>query len=180
MSTSDQHIVSSFDGDLEALQAHLIRLSALVETALVAAANPARFPDAASADACRPNALVLLYPWKVADGGAVRSDVTLDARMPPTFILQTADDKASSPDGAALLYRRARQMERNCPNCHAEYELISAAGDGPNASYDVLACLFCVNTSTRVHGTQSELACNCESRPLAFGSVSAQIQCKRC
>jgi hypothetical protein len=60
--------------------------------------------------------------------------------------------------GAALLYRRARQMERNCPNCHAEYELISAAGDGPNASYDVLACPFCVNTSTRVHGTQSELA----------------------
>ena len=83
----------------------LLGFSAGGQTALVAAANPARFPDAASADACRPNALVLLYPWKVADGGAVRSDVTLDTRMPPTFILQTADDKASSPDGAALLYR---------------------------------------------------------------------------
>jgi len=83
----------------------LLGFSAGGQTALVAAANPARFPDVASADASRPNAIVLLYPWKVADGGAVRSDVTLDARMPPTFILQTADDTASSPDGAALLYR---------------------------------------------------------------------------
>ena len=45
MSTSDQHIVSSFDGDLEALQAHLIRLSALVETALVAAATALEAQD---------------------------------------------------------------------------------------------------------------------------------------
>lgn len=83
----------------------LLGFSAGGQTALVAAANPARVPHAASADACRPDALVLLYPWKVADGGALRSDVVLDARMPPTFILQTADDKSSSPDGAAILFR---------------------------------------------------------------------------
>jgi len=83
----------------------LVGFSAGGQTALVAAANPPRFPGAASADLCRPDALVLLYPWKVADGGALRSDVVLDARMPPTFILQTADDKASSPDGAAILFR---------------------------------------------------------------------------
>ena len=83
----------------------LLGFSAGGQTALVAAANPARFPGAAAAEACRPDALVLLYPWKVADGGALRNDVTLDAHMPPTFILQTADDKASSPDGAAVLYR---------------------------------------------------------------------------
>jgi acetyl esterase/lipase len=83
----------------------LLGFSAGGQTALVAAANPARFAGATPADACRPDALVLLYPWKVAEGGVLRKDVTLDARMPPTFILQTADDKASSPDGAALLYR---------------------------------------------------------------------------
>jgi len=83
----------------------LLGFSAGGQTALVAAANPARFPGAAAAEACRPDALVLLYPWKIADGGALRNDVTLDAQMPPTFILQTADDKASSPDGAAILFR---------------------------------------------------------------------------
>ncbi|MFM8378068.1 MAG: alpha/beta hydrolase [Planctomycetia bacterium] len=83
----------------------LVGFSAGGQTALVAAANPPRFPGAASADLCRPDALVLLYPWKVADGGVLRSDVAIDARMPPTFILQTADDKASSPDGAAILFR---------------------------------------------------------------------------
>jgi len=83
----------------------LLGFSAGGQTALVAAASPPRFPNAAAVDLCRPDALVLLYPWKIADGGALRSDVTLDARMPPTFILQTADDKASSPDGATLLFR---------------------------------------------------------------------------
>jgi acetyl esterase/lipase len=83
----------------------LLGFSAGGQTALAAAANPARFPGAAAAEACRPDALVLLYPWKIADGGALRDDVTLDAHMPPTFILQTADDKASSPDGAAIFFR---------------------------------------------------------------------------
>ena len=83
----------------------LLGFSAGGQTALVAAANPARFPGAVAAEACRPDALVLLYPWKIADGGALRNDVTVDAHMPPTFILQTADDTASSPDGAAILFR---------------------------------------------------------------------------
>lgn len=82
----------------------LLGFSAGGQTALVAAANPARFLGAA-ADACRPDALVLLYPWKIAAGGALRNDVMLDARMAPTFILQAADDKGSSPDGAAILFR---------------------------------------------------------------------------
>lgn len=83
----------------------LLGFSAGGNTALVAAGSPARFPGAPATDACRPDALVLVYPWKVAVGDAVRDDVTLDARMPPTFLLQAADDKASPPDGAAVLYR---------------------------------------------------------------------------
>jgi phosphate transport system protein len=45
MPASDTHIVSSFDRDLEALQAHLVRLSGLVETALLDAAKALETQD---------------------------------------------------------------------------------------------------------------------------------------
>jgi phosphate transport system protein len=48
--TSDPHIVSSFDRDLEALQAHLIRLSALVEASLVDAATALEAQDIPAAE----------------------------------------------------------------------------------------------------------------------------------
>jgi phosphate transport system protein len=50
MTTSDLHIMAAFDRDLEALQAHLVRLSGLVETALVASAKALESQDLATAD----------------------------------------------------------------------------------------------------------------------------------
>ena len=50
MSTSDQHIVTSFDRDLEALQAHLTRLSGLVEAALTDAATALEAQDLPAAE----------------------------------------------------------------------------------------------------------------------------------
>ncbi|MFN3576368.1 MAG: phosphate signaling complex protein PhoU [Tabrizicola sp.] len=50
MSESDQHILSAFDRDLEALQAHFIRLSSLAETALTEAAKALESLDLAAAD----------------------------------------------------------------------------------------------------------------------------------
>lgn len=47
---SDQHIVTSFDRDLEALQAHLTRLSGLVETALLEAVNALEAQDIPAAE----------------------------------------------------------------------------------------------------------------------------------
>jgi phosphate transport system protein len=47
---SDQHIVSSFDRDLEALQAHLTRLCGLVETALLNATTALEALDIPAAD----------------------------------------------------------------------------------------------------------------------------------
>jgi phosphate transport system protein len=47
---SDQHIVSSFDRDLEALQAHLTRLSGLVEAALANAVNALEAQDITAAE----------------------------------------------------------------------------------------------------------------------------------
>lgn len=72
-----------------------------------------------------------------------------------------------------LLYRRAATAERRCPNCHATYEVIAAAGSGPNTTYDVLACPMCSNTSTRVQGTRSEQAwCpSCRNRSLETPSL---------
>jgi phosphate transport system protein len=50
MTPSDPHIVASFDRDLEALQAHLARLSGLVETALIDAAKALETSDLPAAD----------------------------------------------------------------------------------------------------------------------------------
>jgi phosphate transport system protein len=50
MSNSDQHIASVFDRDLEALQAHLSRLSGLVEAALMQAVNALEAQDIPAAE----------------------------------------------------------------------------------------------------------------------------------
>ncbi len=50
MPSSDQHIASAFDRDLEALQAHLVRLSGLVEAALVDAAAALEAQDIPAAE----------------------------------------------------------------------------------------------------------------------------------
>jgi len=82
----------------------LLGFSAGGQTALVAAANQPRFEPAEGS--ARPDAVVLIYPWKVggADGNGVRSDVTIDAGTPPMFIAQAANDPASLPQSAAALY----------------------------------------------------------------------------
>jgi phosphate transport system protein len=50
MPPSDQHIVSSFDRDLEALQAHLTRLSGMVEASLVNATTALEAQDIPAAE----------------------------------------------------------------------------------------------------------------------------------
>jgi phosphate transport system protein len=50
MTANDTHIVASFDRDLEALQAHLIRMGSLVEAALVDAARALEAQDIAAAE----------------------------------------------------------------------------------------------------------------------------------
>jgi phosphate transport system protein len=50
MTDSDQHIVSAFDRDLEALQAHFVKLSGLAEEALTAAVKALETLDLAKAE----------------------------------------------------------------------------------------------------------------------------------
>jgi acetyl esterase/lipase len=104
----------------------LLGFSAGGQTALVAAANPPRF-ESASAGTTRPDAVVLIYPWKVgsADAKVVRDDVTIDAGTPPMFITQASNDPASLPQSAAALYLAL--LEAKVP---AELHIYEAGGHG--------------------------------------------------
>lgn len=84
----------------------VLGFSAGGQAALVAATNPPTFPQADTAVSVKPDALLLLYAWRiVGDGNAgLRSDVTIDGSAPPTFIAQCGDDPGSVPQGSANLY----------------------------------------------------------------------------
>jgi acetyl esterase/lipase len=105
----------------------LLGFSAGGQTALVAATNPPRFDPAAAAGSARPDAVVLIYPWKVGgpDGKGVRSDVTIDTGTPPIFIAQASNDPASLPQSAAALYLAL--LEAKVP---AELHIYEAGGHG--------------------------------------------------
>jgi acetyl esterase/lipase len=105
----------------------LLGFSAGGQTALVAAANPPRFEPAPAAGSARPDAVVLIYPWKVGgdDGKGVRSDVTIEAGTPPMFIAQASNDPASLPQSAAALYLAL--LEAKVP---AELHIYEAGGHG--------------------------------------------------
>jgi acetyl esterase/lipase len=105
----------------------LLGFSAGGQTAVVAAASPPRFEPAPAAGSTRPDAVVLVYPWKVGgpDGKGVRSDVTIEAGTPPMFIAQASNDPASLPQSAAALYLAL--LEAKVP---AELHIYEAGGHG--------------------------------------------------
>jgi acetyl esterase/lipase len=61
--------------------------------------------DAVDEVSFRPDFMLLVYPWQVADAGtgALMPEITPSTKMPPGFIVHTDDDKSSSL-GAALIY----------------------------------------------------------------------------
>ena len=105
----------------------LLGFSAGGQTALVAAANPPRFEPDSAAGSARPDAVVLIYPWKVGgpDGKGVRDDMTIDAGTPPMFIAQASNDPASLPQSAAALFLAL--LEAKVP---AELHIYEAGGHG--------------------------------------------------
>jgi acetyl esterase/lipase len=84
----------------------VLGFSAGGQATLVAATNPPRFPSADAAVSARPDAVLLLYAWRIAGEGnqGLRSDVTIDSTAPPMFIAQCGDDAGSVPQGSAALY----------------------------------------------------------------------------
>jgi acetyl esterase/lipase len=104
----------------------LVGFSAGGQTAVVAATNPPRF-ESAAVGSMRPDAVVLIYPWKVggSDIKVVRDDVTINAGTPPMFIAQASNDPASLPQSAAALYLAL--LEAKVP---AELHIYEAGGHG--------------------------------------------------
>lgn len=105
----------------------VLGFSAGGQATLVAATNPPEFPAADPAVSPRPDAVLLLYPWKVGGDGnmGVRPDVTIDATTPPMFIAQCGDDRASVPQAAASLYLKL--VEAKVP---AEIHIYEKGGHG--------------------------------------------------
>jgi acetyl esterase/lipase len=75
------------------------------QTALVAMAGKAVISFEGDAKRIRPNLALLIYPYQVmnSEGTAIRADVDLDSGLPPVFLAQSLDDKASPPQGSAML-----------------------------------------------------------------------------
>ena len=84
----------------------LLGFSAGGQAALAAAAGEPRFTPADMAVSIRPDALLLLYPWRILadDGQGLRPEIRIDGSTPPTFIAQCGDDPGSLPAGSATLY----------------------------------------------------------------------------
>ncbi|MEI7781289.1 MAG: alpha/beta hydrolase, partial [Planctomycetota bacterium] len=105
----------------------LLGFSAGGQTALVAATNKPRFTPADTAVSARPDAVVLVYPWKIVgpDNKGLRADVTIEPNTPPMFVAQASNDPASVPQGAINLYLAC--LEAKVP---AEIHLYEAGGHG--------------------------------------------------
>jgi acetyl esterase/lipase len=105
----------------------VLGFSAGGQAALVAATNPPRFPAADPDVSARPDALLLLYAWKIVGEGnqGLRPDVKLDGSTPPTFIAQCGDDSGSVPQGSANLYLKL--LEAKVP---AEIHIYEKGGHG--------------------------------------------------
>ncbi len=105
----------------------VIGFSAGGQTALVATAGKTLVPFDGEVTLLKPNAMLLIYPYQLmnAESTAIRTDVDLDSGLPPTFIAQAVDDKASRPEGSAMLF--VELLKRKIP---AELHIYENGGHG--------------------------------------------------
>ena len=118
----------------------LFGFSAGGQVALIAATNddPRLSPAADETDAtgCRPDFLMLCYPWKIlADNSLteLKPEIRITAKTPPTFIAQANDDPGSLAEGSTLTFLALRKAKVS-----AELHIYSTGGHGfgliPNAT----------------------------------------------
>jgi acetyl esterase/lipase len=110
----------------------LFGFSAGGQVALIAATNTdARFYPAADATdqaSCRPDFLMLCYPWKIlADNSLseLKPEVHITDKAPPTFIAQANDDPGSLAEGSTLAFLALRKAKVS-----AELHIYSTGGHG--------------------------------------------------
>ena len=74
----------------------------------VAFITAAGHPVGAASDTAKPNAVLLIYPWKIWDeerNAVHAATATLDESFPPTFFAQSGDDQSSSAAGNAKIFQ---------------------------------------------------------------------------
>lgn len=105
----------------------IMGFSAGGQTALVAMAGKAVISFEGDAKRIRPNLALLIYPYQVmnSEGTAIRTDVDLGSGLPPVFLAQSLDDKASPPQGSALLFMEL--VKRQIPT---ELHIYETGGHG--------------------------------------------------
>ncbi|MGV3756668.1 MAG: alpha/beta hydrolase [Verrucomicrobiota bacterium] len=89
---------------IDAKKIGVLGFSAGGQVALIAATNEPKFSGASGS--IKPDFLLLIYPYQIYDktSKALRSEIKLEAILPPTFIAQAGDDTGSLPQGSTLLY----------------------------------------------------------------------------
>lgn len=119
MPDSDSHIVSSFDRDLEALQAHLLRMGSLVEKALVGAAHALEVHDLPAADAIiagdkAVDSLEEFIQTEAASLIARRAPTAVDLRL-VLATMRAAHSLERVGDYAKNVAKRTRVLGRSAP-----------------------------------------------------------------
>lgn len=82
--------------------------------------------DAVDQQSPRPDFGLLIYPWNLWDekSGSLLPELKIDASCPPTFLVHTHDDRASSLS-SVMFYARLRQL-----NVPAELHVYETGGHG--------------------------------------------------
>jgi len=107
----------------------VLGFSAGGQVAAVACANECLAPVEADKQPVshRPDFLLAIYAWKIYDPAkkALRADLPVTAKFPPTFIAQMGDDSGSLAQGSTLLYLAL--LENKVP---AELHIYEKGGHG--------------------------------------------------
>lgn len=119
MAASDTHIVTSFDRDLEALQAHLIRMGGLVEAALIEAARALEALDLPAAEQviagdAAVDALEDFIQTEAASLIARRAPTASDLRL-VLAVMRAAHSLERVGDYAKNVAKRTRVLSRSAP-----------------------------------------------------------------
>jgi acetyl esterase/lipase len=118
----------------------LFGFSAGGQVALIAATNADErlYPatDAVDKVSCRPDFLMLCYPWKILADNSItelKPEIHIGPKTPPTFIAQANDDPGSLAEGSTLVFLALRKAKVS-----AELHIYSTGGHGfglrPNAT----------------------------------------------
>lgn len=107
----------------------VLGFSAGGQVAAVACANESLAPVGGDKESVshRPDFLLAIYAWKIYDPAkkALRADLPVSGKFPPTFIAQMGDDPGSLAQGSALLYLAL--LENKVP---AELHIYEKGGHG--------------------------------------------------